>query len=316
MAKLEFGLGQAIETARKKKAKLILLQFPEGLKPKIPEIAKEIEEKTGAKTVTLVNPCYGACDVPLQEMKALKVDLVVHFGHTKMLGTKGIVYVPLEYRIAKKALEKLVERLSKRLEKARIKKIGLVATAQYLGHLEAVKGMLRKKGFNVLVHGSGQVLGCDTRAAERIKGKVDCFVFTGDGRFHPLGVAYATGKPVFLLNPLNRSAGEIPEKEVQRMERAHIARAAIAGNAKSYGLLVSTKPGQFGLKRALKLKELAGKKGKNAFILASNELKEEYVLGLGIECFVNTACPRIVLDDARHWSKRLVSAEELMEALG
>jgi len=313
MAKLEFGLGQAIEAARKKKAKLILLQFPEGLKPKIGEIAKEIEEKTGAKTITIVRPCYGACDIPLQEMKALKADLVVHFGHTRMLEAKNIIYVPLQYRVSKSALEKLTAELSKKLRGLGLKNPGIVATAQYLGHLGTVKKALGRNGFKATI--AGQVLGCDASAAEGIKGRVDCFVFVGDGRFHPLGIANATGKPVFLLNALNNSVGEIPGKEADRMERAHIARVAVAGHAKSYGILLSAKPGQMDLARALKLKKMAEKKGKSAIILASGELKEEFVLGLGVECFVNTACPRLVLDDSKHWAKPLISAEEMESAL-
>ena len=116
--KLEFELGGAISAAVKKKAKLVLLQFPEGLKPKSVEIAKEFEEKTGAKTITLIEPCYGACDIPLQEMKTLKANLVLHVGHTKMINAKNIVYVPLEYSIGKKTLEKLAERTAKKIKKA------------------------------------------------------------------------------------------------------------------------------------------------------------------------------------------------------
>jgi 2-(3-amino-3-carboxypropyl)histidine synthase len=60
---------------------------------------------------------------------------------------------------------------------------------------------------------------------------------------------------------------------------------------------------------------LAEKKRKKALILASDEIREEFVLGLGLECFVNTACPRLVLDDAVHWKRHIVSAEEMEKAL-
>lgn len=320
MSKLEFNLKKAVDAARKKKAKLILLQFPEGLKTKIVKIAKEIEKKTNAKTLTLLDPCYGACDIPLQEIEILGTDLAIHFGHTKMLNAKDIVYVPLFYNIKKTPLEKLVLKLARKIKKAGFKNLGIVATVQYLKHLKLVKALLEKNGFKVFIGKShlmerGQVLGCNTKAAEAIAKKTDCFVFVGDGLFHPIGVAVKTKKPVLLLNPLSKSIGEIPEKEVERFERAHIARIEIAKNAKSFGLLVSTKPGQFGLKKALELKELVEKKGKNALILTADEIRQEYLLGLDLDCFVNTACPRLALDDSIHWKKPLISAEEMEKAL-
>ncbi|MCX6802082.1 MAG: diphthamide biosynthesis enzyme Dph2 [Candidatus Diapherotrites archaeon] len=320
MVKIEFGLGKAIEAIRRKKAKLVVLQVPEGLKPKTREIAKEIEQKTGAKTITLVQPCYGACDIPLGEAKALGADLAIHFGHTAFLKSKNIVYVPLHYPLRKPLLKKLVKAFSKKIEGRQYWKIGLVSTAQFLGWLPEAKKLLELEGFRVFIGKApsmqkGQVLGCNTIAAQNVSGKADCLVFVGDGRFHPLGIAYRTRKAVFMLNPLAGSVSEIEHPEVEKLERGHIARIEIARQAKSFGILVSTKPGQMNIRKALELKALAEKKRKKALILVSDEIREEFVLGLDLECFVNTACPRLVLDDAVHWKRHLVSAEEMQEAM-
>ncbi len=63
---------------RKSKAKRVLIQLADGLKPKATEIVKELE-KTGAKVCIWAGSCFGACDVP----DAKGFDLVVQFGHSE-----------------------------------------------------------------------------------------------------------------------------------------------------------------------------------------------------------------------------------------
>lgn len=63
---------------RKSKAKKVLIQMADGLKPKATEIADELE-KTGAKVYIWAASCFGACDTP--NVKGF--DLLVHFGHSE-----------------------------------------------------------------------------------------------------------------------------------------------------------------------------------------------------------------------------------------
>ena len=61
-------------------------------------------------------------------------------------------------------------------------------------------------------------------------------------------------------------------------------------SAKSYGILVSTKQGQYKLKKALELQ----KKLKNSFIFIFNTLNLNELENFpDIDCWINTACPRI-----------------------
>ena len=55
-----------IERIKKKEAKLVCLQFPDGLKQHATKIAGEIEKKTGAKCFIWLGSCFGACDMPLE----------------------------------------------------------------------------------------------------------------------------------------------------------------------------------------------------------------------------------------------------------
>jgi 2-(3-amino-3-carboxypropyl)histidine synthase len=76
----DFEIEKCVKEIKKDKAKLVLLQFPEGLKTKALDIAKEIEEKTKCRCLIWADTCFGACDIPL-EVEKLKVDLIIHFGH-------------------------------------------------------------------------------------------------------------------------------------------------------------------------------------------------------------------------------------------
>ena len=51
-------------------AKRVLLQFPEGLKPEAPRIAKLVEAN-GALPIISADPCYGACDLASSEAEGL-----------------------------------------------------------------------------------------------------------------------------------------------------------------------------------------------------------------------------------------------------
>ena len=78
----ELEIDKIVKTIKKQKAKLVLLQFPDGLKPYATTIAGAIEEKAGCECLIWFGSCYGACDVPNVEKLKPKIDLIVLFGHS------------------------------------------------------------------------------------------------------------------------------------------------------------------------------------------------------------------------------------------
>ena len=68
---------------KKSKAKNILLQFPNGLKPYSTTIVDYLEKKfPKINFIIWLGSCFGACDVPA--VKHIKdIDLIVQFGHSK-----------------------------------------------------------------------------------------------------------------------------------------------------------------------------------------------------------------------------------------
>jgi len=79
-------LDRIISEIKKTKAKLILLQFPDGLKQYATSVVDFLEKKTQAEFLIWLGSCYGACDLPvgLEKLKP-KIDLVIQFGHNEMM---------------------------------------------------------------------------------------------------------------------------------------------------------------------------------------------------------------------------------------
>ncbi len=84
--KYNLELDKVISEIKKAKAKLVLLQFPDGLKPYATAVVDYLEENTNAEFIIWLGSCYGACDLPtgLENIKP-RIDLTIQFGHSEML---------------------------------------------------------------------------------------------------------------------------------------------------------------------------------------------------------------------------------------
>jgi 2-(3-amino-3-carboxypropyl)histidine synthase len=75
--KYDLELEKVVREIKKNKAKTVLLQFPDGMKPYSTVIAAEIEKRTKVECMVWFGSCFGGCDIP----HVNNVDLVVQFGH-------------------------------------------------------------------------------------------------------------------------------------------------------------------------------------------------------------------------------------------
>lgn len=80
----DLELDKAVDEIKKEKAKTVLIQLPDGLKPKANEIKEFLAKKVDKNTKILfwAGSCFGACDIPTQA-KNLGVDLIIQFGHSE-----------------------------------------------------------------------------------------------------------------------------------------------------------------------------------------------------------------------------------------
>jgi len=298
MKDYELELDKVIIELKRSGAKEITLQFPEGLKTRAIEIAKKFKDFDVSITV---DPCYGACDLAPGKH-------VVHFGHADM-GHGDAIYVPMYDKrnplpVIKKAIPKLKG------------KIGIVTTIQHVKWLPKIEELLEEENLEVAIgRGTGtkgQVLGCEWGAATGVK--ADMYLYIGSGKFHPVGVEIATGKQVIVADPLTREVRTV-EREVQRYWTKRAIALDKAHRAKVFGILMSTKPGQNRSALARNLKKKIEGAGKEAVIIVGNELNPANLMGIRVDCLVNTACPRI-LDDSSNYKQTLIGPEELEVVLG
>ncbi len=83
----DLELDKLIDGINKDGNKLVLLQFPDGLKYYSKEVVDVLREKTDAEFFIYFGACFGACDVPLH-LKDLGFDLCVQWGHSVYIKRK------------------------------------------------------------------------------------------------------------------------------------------------------------------------------------------------------------------------------------
>lgn len=74
--KYDLELDRILKEIEEKKAKTVLLQFPDGLKHYALDVVDYLEEKSKAEFYIFLGSCFGACDTPESD-----ANLVVQFGH-------------------------------------------------------------------------------------------------------------------------------------------------------------------------------------------------------------------------------------------
>ena len=298
----------------KKKSMRILLQFPEGLKQYALQKAEELE-KQGHEVFISSSNSYGACDIAVDEARAVRADKIIHFGHAPF-PLRMKTEIPVEFDEWRMDFDiSSLEVAVKEFKKRKIKRVALGTTVQYVHRLEEAKKFFEARGIlagykkGVKTHYAGQVLGCDATAVDV---ESDAVLFIGDGLFHALAID--SQKPVFLFHPKAKTLRQIND-EIESLRKKRKGALIKAVDCKNFGILLSTKPGQFNPEVAKWMKKELEKRGKKAHIIVSNEF-EPYALNdfIVFDCYVSSACPRIA-DDYKEFEKPVLNLAMFNELL-
>lgn len=305
----DFELDRIAVEVKKRKCRTVLLQFPEGLKRRAFKIAEMLGKKVkNCRIVVSGEPCFGACDLPDTD-----ADLIVNFGHLHIPSLE--VNRPVLYVEAKSlvnpipAIEKVIDKLPK--------KLGVVTTAQHLHDIKTIKQCLKNHGKIVFIgkgdnrlFSNGQVLGCNVTSATNVSDKVDAFLFVGSGTFHPLAVALATSKDVIAVDPATKKYIALADIKDRVLRQRH-ALIEIAKNAKNFGIILSTKPGQRREQIAFDIHDKLDDKNKTGVIVELKDVTPQKLDAFAMDCWVSTACPRLAIDDCALFVKPLLTPVEL-----
>ncbi len=309
---------ELFEALRQRRPKRIALQVPAGLVRNAHELAEQIRAATGAPVFLAGRPCFGACDGPMPD-EVPGAEVAVVLGHApipNMVLPLPTYFVEMRYSGGDPS------RLAEMVKAARLPaRLGIVASIQHLDLVAPLERALVRVGFSPKV-GSGdrrlaypaQALGCNYTGAERVAAEVDAFLFVGTGRFHPIGLALATDRPVYSLDPLQESL-EPPIDRAAIVRRRQLLVAGVR-DAKRWGILVSTFAGQNRTATALALQLRARRRGREAEILTFSRIDPRDLEGRAFDAYVNTACPRIAIDDSDLYPRPLLTPPEFLMALG
>ena len=158
-----------------------------------------------------------------------------------------------------------------------------------------------------------QLLGCKYSGDDSTIGH---YLFLGSGDFHPIGMVLHTGKPLALLDPYTGEASEMSFTRIERILRQRFGLIMAIGGAETFGILIGEKPGQMRRNLAIRMKRILEKHGKKGYLLALDHVSPDLIDFYPVDAFVNTACPRIAIDDSVRYEKPLVTTYELEVALG
>ncbi|GIS27295.1 MAG: hypothetical protein CM15mP128_0540 [Methanobacteriota archaeon] len=136
------------------------------------------------------------------------------------------------------------------------------------------------------------------------------------GDFHPIGLVLHTGKPLAMLDPYTGEATEMSLQRIERILRQRFGLIMACQDAERYGILIGEKPGQMRRTLALRMKRMLERHGKKGYLLALEHVGPELIDFYPVDAFVNTACPRIAIDDAVKYAKPLITPFELEVTLG
>jgi len=298
----------------------VLIQAPEGFSEYALRLADLIRDRLECRIYVSADPCFGACMLPYDAARKLSIDLIIHMGHTAIPGmdSSRVLYVDVRSTVDVGAA---VSRAVSVLEGYR--RIGLVTIVQHIDKLEEAKRILEKYGKDVYVGRprfraiyDGQILGCDVSAAEDVAEDVDAFLYIGGGLFHPLGVAISTGKPTFAVDPFTLHIVDLRDVK-RRFLAKRYASIVKAMDARIFGILLGLQPGQMDLDKVEEIESILKKHGRTVYILSMHIFDPDTLSSFrSIDVFVNTACPRLALEDSFRIDKPVLNPDEVLVALG
>lgn len=321
MSKMEnmydFEPETVIEFLKERKIDKVAVQLPSGLRPYLKEI-KPVFRDEDVETFFLATSCYGACDLADKQAEELGCDALIHYGHSDMGAPTSLPTLYVETQIEAEPFEAL----EKALPELKDFKWGLTTTIQHMDYLDEVKDFLEKNDIPTTIGESGsrssypgQILGCDWGSAKSVMDEVDGFLYLGTGEFHPKGIALATGKTVISINPVENSC-EAFDLDMEDFLQKRAAVIEQAKSAESFGVLVSTKIGQNRLDLAEELKSKLLGEGYDSYILITDEVTPEIMYDYRFGAYVNTACPRLPIDDAERYDSPILTPFEAKVLLG
>lgn len=287
---------KAFSEIKKRRPRVVALNAPEGLMMRVYELAFKVQELFGVQTITIADPCYGVCDTVDEEAERLGADITFHIGHNVAIEKMGKNTVLID-AIDDVDFDGVLKASLPTLKGYKV--IGLCTMAQHTHKMGKVESFLKENDIQVIIGKGkglmrdGQILGCNFHTVFEIREDVNAFAFLGQSIFHAVGVALATNKPTFMLDPYYKEALDVTPMASDVLKKA-ILSVYKALDASTIGIIIGLKEGQTRLEMAWRIKDELEKHGKKVSFIALHEINNERLIQLQkIDAFIQAACPRI-----------------------
>jgi 2-(3-amino-3-carboxypropyl)histidine synthase len=221
-----------------------------------------------------------------------------------------VVHVPAKLQADVELPEELLERLPDR--------VAVFTTIQLIDNLEDFTEQIEDTGRETVVlktghtRNKGQILGCNVQPWQEYSDiDFEDFVYIGDGMFHPRALMWKNkDKKVHGYNPFNETTYTIDSGEVERIRKQYHAAISTFHLKDKIGVLVTTKPGQMLLRRAMELQDEYPEK--EFFYFVDNTYDFSMLDDFNfVDVWVNTACPRISFEDSIKMEAPIVNMEDI-----
>ncbi len=295
---------------KKRKPVSVAINGPDGILPQVQETASKIMKRFGIPAYVLADATWGSCDLNSNGAKVLGAEVLFNIGHTISFDTfnDNIVMIDAFDNIT---FDKVVRKC---IEILKGKTISLITDSQHLHQINTVKEILTQAGIQVKIGkgkgqlNDGQVFGCEFYPVMETKDEVEVNVFLGQSNFHAAGIALATNKPTYILDPYFNEVREVTEFAQKLQKKATLA-IYKAVDAETFGIIVGLRDGQLSKTTALKFKQELEKEGKAVQLFALTDITNDRLRNLkGIDAFIQVACPRISTDN--QFDKPLLSTPQ------
>ena len=319
-----FEIKKTLWRIEKNKAKIVALQFPEGLLMYSCIISDIIQKFSRVEDVLIMGDVtYGACCVDDYSAVALGCDMLVHYGHSCLVPVNK-TNIPVQYVFVDIDIDvsHLIECIKLTIPE-RNTNIAVMGTIQFTTAVNATINLLQRAGYASLQIpqakplSRGEVLGCTSPA---LAGDVDAMVFIADGRFH-LESAMIQNPHVtaYQYNPYSKvmSVENYQTQEMHTLRYGQIKKAKRSNTHQRWGLILGTLGRQGNAEILDQMVNLLKKNRKAFFILLLSEIFPAKLNQFNnVDVWVQIACPRLSIDWGEAFRQPLLNTYEASVALG
>lgn len=270
-------------------------------------------------------PSYGVCDLAVDTAIELEVDALIHYGHTSFGFEQrvhsaenmiDVVLVPARIENYRIDFPKIINKI----RELNWKKVGLTATAQHMMYLHNIKHQFEAHQIeSTISQQGGQILGCYIGKSKTEFGAndIDGIVSLHPGNFHTRALLFLTSWPILQIDPFTGDLSLYTISERNALIKKRFAVIEKARKATTWGIVSSLKHGQWQPNPHKRASRILSETKFTFVELVGKTITPSYLANFTwIDAWVNTACPRIALDDIIRYNRPLITFQEFLYLFG